>query len=76
MCAGAHAQPLPYVAFFEYFLGETRKYCPPAGKTIDNCVYETVKALRIVLMALFSSRDTCACEIPSAPATSVWVLPS
>ena len=32
-------------------------------------------ALRIERMALFSSRDTCACEMPICPATSICVRP-
>ena len=37
---------------------------------------ETLTALRMALMAPFSSRDTWAWEMPRAPATSIWVLPS
>ena len=27
-------------------------------------------------MAFFSSRETCACEMPTSEATSIWVRPS
>lgn len=30
----------------------------------------------IVLMAPFSNRETCACEMPTSAETSIWVLPS
>ena len=33
-------------------------------------------SLRLALMALFSSRETCACEMPTSPEISVCVLPS
>ena len=32
--------------------------------------------LRIDVSALFSRRDTCACEIPISLATSIWVFPA
>ena len=38
--------------------------------------HETLTDLRMALMAPFSSRDTCAWDIPRAEATSIWVLPS
>ena len=34
------------------------------------------RLLRMELMAFFSSRETCACEIPISPETSICVLPS
>ena len=37
---------------------------------------EMLTYFRMVLMAPFSSRDTCAWEIPRWVATSIWVLPS
>ena len=37
---------------------------------------ERLKDFRMVLIAPFSSRDTCAWEIPREVATSIWVLPS
>ena len=42
----------------------------------NNLYYDTLICFRMVQMAPFSSRDTCACEIPSACATSIWVRPS
>lgn len=35
-----------------------------------------VMLLRRAPMAFFSSRDTCACEMPTSPEISVCVLPS
>ena len=38
--------------------------------------YDTLTDFRMAPMALFSNLETCAWEIPSIPATSIWVLPS
>ena len=39
-------------------------------------LYDTRIAFRILAKAPFSSRETCACEMPRLPATSICVRPS
>ena len=38
--------------------------------------YDALICFLIWRMAFFSSRETCACEMPISPATSIWVRPS
>ena len=49
--------------------------CTTNPKLLSSC-YEMRMLLRMALMAPFSSRETWAWEMPRAPATSIWVLPS
>ena len=37
MCAGAHAQPLPYAGFFAYFLAGQESKTPNGGCAIIAC---------------------------------------
>ena len=41
-----------------------------------RCIYETDTPFLKSEIALFSNLDTWAWEMPRAPATSIWVLPS
>ena len=81
---GAFSKRLPYAAFFWYFSWRDKKStnASPINSNLQQgsqwlpCFYDTAMIFRMAPMAPFSSRDTWAREMPSTPATSIWVRPS
>ena len=48
---------------------------PKGGSNVQRGGRAGYMCFFICSSAFFSSRDTCACEIPISPATSIWVRP-
>ena len=52
------------------------RFAYDAAQAAVPCARYAVMFFLICLMAFFSRRETCACEMPISRATSVWVRPS